>query len=108
MEDWTMTEICACPHHESLMAVALGEPADADVAEHLPGCKVCQAAVERLRQMVSSLRQTLSFESGSETTAPADPAPPVPEQRPAALGKYMVVGELGRGGQAQVFRALHP
>jgi serine/threonine protein kinase len=28
--------------------------------------------------------------------------------RPTAIGKYLVVGELGRGGQAQVFRALHP
>ena len=38
----------------------------------------------------------------------AGPSPDVPLDAPAQIGKYRVIHFLGEGGQAQVYRAVHP
>ncbi len=34
--------------------------------------------------------------------------PPVARPRPESIGRYRIVGELDSGGQAAVYRAVHP
>lgn len=102
-----MNPTSACPDRDSLLSLALNETGS-ELDQHLQECPQCRAEVARLRAMVSSVRQTFSMTDVAETVPGAAKlaAPVVPW--PAVLGKYLVVGELGQGGQAQVFRALHP
>jgi serine/threonine protein kinase/tetratricopeptide (TPR) repeat protein len=102
-----MTDEAVCLEQEVLMASALGEPAAPASEEQLRECAACRQKVERFREMVASLRQTVSRPQLPETTVDAGTAAPAAD-RPPLLGKYLVVGELGGGAQARVFRALDP
>jgi predicted Ser/Thr protein kinase len=104
-----------CPADALLMAVALEEPVPAEVQAHIDDCPDCGRRVERLRAEVRALRESSSAEprepsvldlTTTITVEPTGPATPGP--RPAAIGKYLVVGELDRGGQGLVYRAVHP
>ena len=98
-----MTDTC-CPERETLLPAALGEPLAPDLAGHLQDCPDCRLGVDRLRRLLNTLRQTLPGEAAPAAEGEA----PAAAQRPAALGKYLVVGELGGGGEARVFRAVDP
>jgi tRNA A-37 threonylcarbamoyl transferase component Bud32 len=43
----------------------------------------------------------------TDTFAPVKTAPP-DDRPPATIGKYLIVGKLGKGTQATAYRALHP
>jgi serine/threonine protein kinase len=109
----------SCPAEHQLLSVATGEPVSEETRGHLDGCPGCCSQIERLRGEVLSLRElTLDLPPG-ETAPWVPPAPGgntthsvaavVPlASRPDRIGKYLVVGELGTGGQALVYRAVHP
>jgi predicted Zn-dependent protease len=101
-----MNNPIVCPDDDLLMVAALGEPA-VDLEPHLRACSSCRQRIERLRALATTMDQTVSWKAASET-ATDDFEEPLPRDRPAALGKYLVVGELGKGGQARVFRGLDP
>src|SRR5436309_3105792 len=73
-------------------------PAGALLESHLRDCDSCRRRLDVFRSDLEALR---SVPIGAR---PAD----APASRPATIGKYLVVGVLGSGGQAQVFRAIHP
>src|SRR5262249_26775134 len=87
---------------------AVGE----SVREHVYGCSSCKLRFNQLGAELANLRDfvrdlsTGPLQSSSETTPPvpkrAEPAPV------AVVGKDVVLEALGRGGQADVFRAVHP
>lgn len=98
-----------CPNDDTLMSVHLGDPVDEATSAHLSECQRCQQRLDRLRSAIGDLRQAATW--STEAHLPAAPLVEESEsaaQRPAAIGKYIVVGALDEGGQAQVYRAFHP
>lgn len=90
----------SCPPDEDLLPAVVGETLTADVNGHLQTCTACQNRVGMLSGDLKALR---SLPMNKPTAA--GPARP---KRPTTVGKYLVVGELDSGGQAHVYRALHP
>ncbi|MEQ8788705.1 MAG: serine/threonine-protein kinase [Pirellulaceae bacterium] len=100
-----------CPQEEELLPLVAD---DADhvqphVREHVEHCSSCQKRLKELDLQLSTLRAM------SVDTIPPQ-APPAPliyledeeEELPAAIGRYRVVGMIGKGGQGLVFRVVHP
>src|SRR5262245_19412507 len=76
----------------------VGESGNPEVASHLRDCPACR---RRLDQFQSDLD---AFRSVSIHMPPVS----APQPRPAQIGRYLVVGTLDSGGQADVYRAVHP
>src|SRR5262249_41724608 len=47
-------------------------------------------------------------EPAAESESPTSPGPTEPPPRPESIGRYRIIGELDSGGQASVYRAVHP
>ena len=119
-----------CPEDHDLLPFVSGEPVAADVRTHLDVCSECRSRLEKLGAEVASLRRNLEAGMtilGSDPvsddradTADADPhefdftftdAPGLPAMAAGSavtIGRYLVVGELDSGGQAIVYRVVHP
>jgi tRNA A-37 threonylcarbamoyl transferase component Bud32 len=70
---------------------------------HLGAALQRQLALEEVLADESGGTQVSSTSSWAPRTAPGQPAP-----LPVRIGKYRVVEQLGAGGQATVYRAVHP
>ncbi|MBA4190354.1 MAG: hypothetical protein C0467_20395 [Planctomycetaceae bacterium] len=92
-----MNNAIACPSDEELIPMMVGESADTGIASHLHSCSACQRRLELFKSDLHALRGTIKMKPVS-----------VPPSRPARIGKYLVVGSLDSGGQANVYRAIHP
>jgi serine/threonine protein kinase len=101
--------IIVCPSDEELLAVASGDAPSSDLQSHLQECTRCLRKVDGLRLEVKELQKV--FASTEHDPNPSQP-PTVPAARPGAepkmIGKYLVIAALGGGGQASVYRAVHP
>jgi serine/threonine protein kinase len=118
------------PDEPELLSVAAGEPKDDAIVQHVKGCELCNGRVERLRHELSILPSDLDegltadpIGTGSATGAEGKPSvgptelfPMVttrdlaesPPERPVAIGKYLVIELLDRGGEADVYLVIHP
>jgi serine/threonine protein kinase len=96
----------SCPDDDELLAVATGEEVTVDIRGHLDSCSGCRRRLDQLQAEVSNLRAALDhvtlppLSQDSLGDSPAQPRPPM-------IGKYLVLEVLGRGGQADVYRAIH-
>ncbi|HZW30669.1 MAG TPA: serine/threonine-protein kinase [Isosphaeraceae bacterium] len=120
-----------CPEDHELLALAAGGPVPEPLRRHMDACGGCRLRVERLRAEIAAVRQvtddlpaaaraepttippqaaTAAWPSATEsvTASSTTPAPAEPPPRPESIGRYRVVGELDSGGQASVYRAVHP
>ena len=85
----------SCLADEILRQIAAGDTCSDDEQEHLDTCHDCQS-----RFGAFSSNATSVIDSAPVNTTP-------PEPMPAKIGKYVIVGTLGRGSQGTVFRAVH-
>jgi predicted Ser/Thr protein kinase len=120
-----------CPDDPELLPLVAGGAVSDQVRRHLDACGACRLRVERLRAEVAAVRQvaakrfaaagagpttvlpqaeTANWPPGTEsvTDSATSPGPTEPLPRPESIGRYLIVGELDAGGQATVYRAVHP
>jgi tRNA A-37 threonylcarbamoyl transferase component Bud32 len=114
----------ACPSDQELLPLVSGETVPEGVHTHVDSCTHCrqwvrsrQAEVMDLRRVVGltgitpaggtrgeaaeSVSASTLVDTGFDGDRPSGPRPP-------AIGDYTVLGLLGEGGQAVVYRGLHP
>jgi len=86
------------------LSLASGESGSIEVEKHIEQCSDCG---RRLEHHAAAMRTALDWQVGSaRTTVDAGPASTA-GKHPSTFGdKYMVVGKLGSGGQANVYRAV--
>jgi predicted Ser/Thr protein kinase len=124
-----------CPQDEELLPLATREPGSDRARSHLDSCASCRQRVDRLQAEVETLRQAAQDTPALSAVQPDEAASVVaqlpttddwktregvvpvsppwpPAETPmgslATVGKYILVAPLDEGGQAQVFRAIHP
>ncbi len=67
-----------------------------------------EAALLRQFAVDDALSQDLPLEFDSTLTGSSGDAVEPPEPIPERIGKYVVVARIGVGGQAEIYRAVHP
>jgi serine/threonine protein kinase len=116
-----------CPKDPELLALVMGSTVPEPVRRHADDCAACRLRLDRLRAELSVVRHVAGELPAAEeaplpgvetlvhpsTTESAEdwlnvPEPTAPPARPESIGRYRVVGELDSGGQASVYRAVHP
>jgi serine/threonine protein kinase len=105
----------SCPDEVHLLPAALGQPIPGEISAHLAECLHCRRNVERLRAEVGALREVPTTELYADAPHFEVPTPPLydagrepPGPHPTAIGKYVILGTIDAGGQALVYRAVHP
>ncbi len=91
----------ACPDEDDIVAYAqghLGASVRERIAAHVDGCPTCVGLVAEAARAAA----TQTF--GEPTTVPHEPA----LGRGSALGRYLVLDLLGKGGLGHVFAAYDP
>jgi predicted Ser/Thr protein kinase len=120
-----------------ILAWITGGSLPESVRAHLDDCGACRLRADRKRAEISELRRIAadlpepSADQAAGLTAEPDTGWPIPradgseespddsdvdpctesdeqQARPDSIGRYRIVGELDSGGQASVYRAIHP
>lgn len=103
-----------CLDDAQLLSAASGEELPVVLASHVADCDSCRRRLQHVQTQVAALRGTVAHGDSLPPKSPHPPAPgPAPDAGlpagpPPMVGKYPVVSELARSGQAVVYRAIHP
>src|SRR5262249_8071681 len=94
-------EVMRCHLSEDdVLAISLGETADESLLAHLETCGDCRQRLQHCAGEMALLRHA--------ACAPLEKSSVTFAQPLAVVGKYPIVGVLGRGAQGTVYRAVHP
>ena len=97
----------SCPSDDQLLAAATEPSGRGALALHVDSCPTCQRRLRQLTAEVASLRSiTRDWTPGTPTTSSGIGA--ATSVRPATIGRYVVLSDLGAGGQADVYRVIDP
>src|SRR5438067_400681 len=98
----------ACPPEDQLLALATGEPGLDALRDHVAQCVECQKRLKSLGGEIAELRSLSArrHDPLAKTFIGGFTGASLPSG--AAIGRYMIVGELGSGGQADVYRVIDP
>jgi tRNA A-37 threonylcarbamoyl transferase component Bud32 len=109
-----MVSAISCPDEADLLPLASGEPADPRIKSHVEVCAICAERVQALKGELENLKNVFgqlpadwTSQSPFHSTV-VDPATKPAIKLPARIGRYIVLQVLGEGGQATVFRGVHP
>ena len=100
-----------CPPDDELLGAAVGDPGSTNVRLHAASCEACRLRMEQLHDEVGALRSfSHSPMASMEQTVLVSTAGFDKISRPAyeRIGRYIVIGELASGGQANVYRIIDP
>jgi serine/threonine protein kinase len=93
-----------CPDEDALLSLAAGDAVADGVRAHAESCAACRRRLEGLRAGVFTLRSLFGQQAASPEAIPSTIKPVA---RPAQIGDYYIVGTLGEGPEAVVYRGLH-
>jgi serine/threonine protein kinase len=101
-----MNAAIECPDEVELLALVNGDAPSEEHSRHVRDCTACRRRIAQLETDLDELRHaSMSLDPNEgEPVAVAEPAVQTPEQ----IGRYRVLSVLDRGGQAWVFRVMHP
>jgi Protein kinase domain len=98
----------ACPPDDQLLALATDEPGSVAIREHVDECTDCRMRVKLLRGEIAELRSLSGPHTGSLPKTVIAGSPGASLASGTAIDRYHVVGDLGSGGQADVYRVIDP
>jgi tRNA A-37 threonylcarbamoyl transferase component Bud32 len=103
-----------CPREALLWPLAAGEAGDPLIEEHLENCDSCRDRYQQLVAEVDALREAAErlpprpLDNGHADSPKERNGRAASSPLPATIGRYRVIDLLDEGGQAAVYRAIHP
>jgi serine/threonine protein kinase len=95
-----------CPTDDELLVLVCDEPGYAGVREHVEHCSTCRTRLNLLNQEVPGMQSLRNFADPFLSTTIIPNVPNAARTSPKTIGRYIVVGDLGSGGQADVYRVI--